>query len=105
VEFKKCCAFTEDSPDSRGDLQEYDGSQMIENELIMSSPDKLMFMMKDLVAHLSSTYKKNLNPFFISKLDLYTVHYFNFPEMTQTDFKLLTQMKNDVGFTRNFIEN
>ena len=48
----------------------------------MAAPDKIMFMIKDMVAHLSRTFKKNLNPFYVSKLDLYSVHYFNFPEIS-----------------------
>lgn len=47
----------------------------------MSSPDKIMFLIKDMIAHLSRTYKKSLNPFFVSKLDYYTVHNFQFPDM------------------------
>ena len=74
LEFKKSAAYKND------DLIEYNGSQYLENELIMSSPDKLMFLVKDMVAHLSRTYKKNLNPYFASKLDLYSIHNFTFPE-------------------------
>ena len=50
----------------------------MENDLVMGSADKLMFLLKDMIAHLASTYKKNLNPFFVSKLDFYTVHHFQF---------------------------
>jgi hypothetical protein len=71
----------------------------------MSSPDKLMFMIKDMVAHLSRTFKKNLNPFFAAKLDLYSVHYFPFPEINKNEFEKEKEMKQDIGFTRNFIEN
>jgi hypothetical protein len=47
----------------------------------MSSPDKLMFMIKDMVAHLSRTFKKNINPFVAARLDLYSIHYFPFPDV------------------------
>ena len=75
VEFKKSVAYSQD------ELIEYKGSQYIENDMIMSSPDKLMFIIKDMIAHLTRTYKKNLNPFFVSKLDFLTVHNFQFQDM------------------------
>ncbi|CDW75700.1 UNKNOWN [Stylonychia lemnae] len=96
VEFKKCVAFAQD------ELIEYKGSQYIENDLIMTSPDKLMFLIKDMVGHLSRTYKKSLNPFFVSKLDFFTVHNFQFQDMLKEQMQ--TQLRLDVNFTRNFIE-
>ena len=96
VEFKKCVAYSQD------DMIEYKGSQFIENDLLMSSADKLMFLIKDLISHLTKTYKKNLNPFFISKLDFYTVHNFQFPDMLRE--QMMSQQRLDVNFSRNFIE-
>lgn len=55
-----------------------------------------------MVAHISRTYKKNINPFYITKLDLLTVNHFTFPE---TPYKsMLKAHKLDVNFNRNFIE-
>ncbi len=70
----------------------------------MSSPDKLMFLIKDMIAHLSRTYKKNINPFFVTKMDLYTVNHFQFPDIPKTAMFNTKLKKLDVNFTRNFIE-
>lgn len=70
----------------------------------MSSPDKMMFLVKDMISQLARIYKKNLNPFFISKLDLFTVNYFPFPDMPKA-LMMNKQLKRlDVNFSRNFIE-
>ena len=70
VEFKKTVAFCDE------DMKEYQGSNFVENDMIMSSPDKLMFLIKDMIAHLSTGFKRTLNPFLVSKMDLTTVAHF-----------------------------
>jgi hypothetical protein len=50
----------------------------------MGSPDKVMFMIKDCVGHLSRTYKKSLDPFYVSKLDLKSINYFQFPDLLKS---------------------
>lgn len=85
-------------------MVEYKGSQFIENDLIMSSPDKLMFLIKDMIAHISKTYKKNINPFFITKMDLFTINHFQFPDIPKSTFHNSKLKKLDVNFSRNFIE-
>jgi hypothetical protein len=98
IEFKKAVAF------SNEEIIEYNGSNYIENDLIMSSSDKLMFLIKDMIAHISRAYKRNLNPFFLSKIDLSTIHHFTFPDVPK-DVMMNVKLKQlDVNFTRNFIE-
>lgn len=75
VEFKKSVAYTNE------ELVEYTGSNYIENDLIMSSSDKLMFLIKDMIAHITRAHKRNLNPFFLSKMDLSSIHHFPFPDI------------------------
>lgn len=87
AEFKRSIAFSQD------ELIEYPGSKYIENDIIMSSSDKLMFLIKDMVAHIGRTFKKNLNPFFVAKLDLYSVHYFPFPDVLKEDYKKIKFLK------------
>ncbi len=70
----------------------------------MGSADKLVFLIKDMICHLSRTYKKNLNPNFVSKLDLFSVHHFDFTDLTKLQLKQSQHTKVDVIFNRNFIE-
>ena len=98
VEFKKTVAFCDEN------MKEYQGSNFVENDMIMSSPDKLMFLIKDMIAHLSTGFKRTLNPFLVSKMDLTTVTHFQFPEIAKLTMMGSTQSKLDVNFTRNFIE-
>jgi hypothetical protein len=55
-----------------------------------------------MVSHLARTYKKNINPFYITKLDLFTINHFQFPDVQKT--AMTKGGKLDVNFNRNFIE-
>jgi hypothetical protein len=63
-----------------------------------------MFLIKDMVGHLSRTYKRNLNPFFLAKLDLFTISHFQFPEIAKQAMMNQKLGRLDVSFTRDFIE-
>ena len=73
VEYKKTRAFLE------GTLCETKGCEYLEDETIVGNPDKISFYMKDLVAHLTKTLKQNIDPFYIGKLDVETINFFDFP--------------------------
>lgn len=47
----------------------------------MSNPDKMLFLVKDMIAQLSRQYKKNMNPMLIAKLDLHSINHFPFQKM------------------------
>ncbi len=98
VELKKSIRFCEE------DQIEYPGSNFLENDMIMQSPDKLMFLIKDMIGHIQKTYKKNINPFFVSKLDLYTINNFQFPEISRSSMMDASLGRLDVNFSRDFIE-
>jgi len=98
VEFKKSLMFSEE------EQIEYPGSNFLENDMIMQSPDKLMFLIKDMVGHIQKTYKKNINPFFVSKLDLFTINNFQFPEIAKSTMMNSAFGRLDVNFSREFIE-
>ena len=70
----------------------------------MQSPDKITFLIKDMVGHITRTYKKNINPFFVSKLDLYTIHHFAFPDIAKSTMQNAKLGRLDVNFSRDFIE-
>ena len=67
VEYKKEMAYRD------GDLVEYEGNSFLESELILACPDKMMFLVKDTVSHLTRAFKKSLNPFLIARLDLQSI--------------------------------
>ena len=75
VEYKKARSFLE------GSLSEFKGSEYVEEETIVGNSDKISFYMKDLVSHLSKTMKQNIDPFYIGKLDIETINFFDFPEL------------------------
>ncbi len=68
----------------------------------MGCSDKMMFLIKDMVANLTHSYKKTLNPFIVAHLDMFTVKNFEFPHMGKELF--VRSQKLDVNFNRNFIE-
>lgn len=72
IEFQKTKAFFTD------DLKEFKGAEYLEDESIVGNPDKLTFYVKDLVSHLTKSLKPNINPFFIGKLDIETINFYDF---------------------------
>ena len=72
IEYKKTRAFFE------GDLREFKGAEYLEDESIVGNPDKLTFYVKDFISHLQKVMKPNIDPFYISKLDIETINFFDF---------------------------
>lgn len=73
IEYQKTKAFLTD------DLKEFKGAEYVEDETIVGNSDKMVFYIKEFVAHLQKNPKSEINPFYISKLDLETVNFFDFP--------------------------
>ena len=73
VEFMRSRAFLE------GELIEYVGHEYLEDETILGNSDKMNFYVKDLVAHLDKPVKEKINPYYIGKLDIETINFFDFP--------------------------
>ena len=85
-------------------MTDYKAQQLIESDLVVSNPDKIIFLVKDMIATLNKTFKKSLNPFWIAKLDMNSINHFPFPEMPTSYFTGEKGDRSDVGFDRNFIE-
>jgi hypothetical protein len=62
-------------------MNDYKAQQLIESDLITGNPDKILFLVKDMLSGFKKTYKKNLNPLLIAKLDLNSINHFPFPDM------------------------
>ena len=92
VEYQKTKAFYE------GDLKEYKGQEYLEDETIVGNSDKIIFYVKDFVSHLQKTVKPNINHFFISKLDIETINFFDFtplPKEANPYLKTLSLPRED----------
>lgn len=72
--------------------------------MLMGSADKVVFLIKDTIAYLNKTYKKNLNPFLVSKLDIESINYFKFPDLLKSQYLQESEKKLDVLMNKNFIE-
>ena len=68
-------------------MEDYKAQPLIETDLVVSNPDKVIFLVKDMVANLNRTYKKSLNPLWIARLDLNSINHFQFPEIHHDYFK------------------
>ena len=68
----------------------------------MSNPDKLIFLVKDMVSSLNKQFKKSMNPFWVAKLDLHSINNFNFPDLKKTYFE--EKGEQDSNFNRKFTE-
>lgn len=68
----------------------------------MANPDKLLFLVKDMISTLNKQFKKSMNPLWIGKLDLHSVNHFSFPELKKTFFK--EEDTRDLNLTRKFTE-
>ena len=53
-----------------GSLTEYKGRELVEDESIVGSSDKLIFYAKEMVADLTIKPKHTLDPFIVAKLDV-----------------------------------
>lgn len=87
-----------------GNENEYKAQQLIESDLVAGNPDKIMFLVKDMMAGFNKTFKKNINPLLIAKLDLNSINHFSFPDIPQSYFSGPKGDLHDVSFDRNFIE-
>ena len=54
--------------------------------MVVSNPDKVVFLVKDMIATINKQFKKSMNPFWIAKMDLNSINHFAFPEMPSTYF-------------------
>jgi hypothetical protein len=77
VEFQKVRAFFD------GELQEYKGAELIEDDAIMGNSDKITFHVKDMMSNLAKVKKETINPIIIGKLDIDTVAHFDFPSINK----------------------
>ena len=82
---------------------EYKAQQMIESDLVAGNPDKILFLVKDMMAQLNKNFKKNINPMLIGKLDFNSINHFPFPDVPTSYFTEKGD-QHDVSFDRNFIE-
>lgn len=86
-------------------LDDFEAQPYIESDLVMGNPDKLLFLMKDMIAQLNKQYKKSMNPVLVAKLDLNSINHFAFPKMAKAYFEAGgAGDRKDVNFTRQFIE-
>lgn len=60
---------------------EYAGRELVEDESIMGSCDKIIFNTKEMVSQLTKTPVNLLDPFIVCKLDVQSVYHHNFPKM------------------------
>lgn len=95
IEFKKVKAFYQ------ADLQEYQGADILESESIVGNSDKIMFYTRDLVSHLEKTIKPNINPFLIGKLDIETINFFEFQQLSREQNKYT---QKDINYLKEEME-
>jgi len=81
AEFRKCCSIME------GGEEEYKGRQYIEDESIVGNSEKMIFYAKEMVSSLQYNAKHLLDPFVISKMDVQTIKYFEFPQIPRDQNK------------------
>jgi hypothetical protein len=74
--------------------EEYSGRQYFEDESIMGSPDKMVFLAKEMISQLTITPKHALDPFIVSKLDVQSVNFFDYPRLKKTDNKFNNQFQD-----------
>jgi hypothetical protein len=53
----------------------------------VGNPDKIIFLVKDMISTMNKSFKKSLNPFFIANLDLNSINHFSFPDIPIDYFK------------------
>ena len=80
---------------------DYKAGPYIESDLIMGNADKMVFLLKDLIANLSYGVKSVISPVIIGKLDLTSINSFNFP---QVPISFFDKLGIDVNYTKAFIE-
>lgn len=66
---------------------EYAGRQYFEDESIMGNSEKMVFLAKEMISQLTLTPKHALDPYLISKLDIQTINFFDYPRLKKADNK------------------
>lgn len=64
-----------------GTKVEYAGRELIEDEQVLGSSDKMIFYAKEMLADLTTKPKPLVDPYLIAKLDLETIDKFDFPKV------------------------
>lgn len=82
--------------------QEYKAQKYLETNLVVANPDKILFLVKDMVATLNKQFKKSMNPLWVGKLDLHSINHFSFPDLKQDYFQ--SEEGRDINFNRRFNE-
>lgn len=62
-----------------GSKTEYPGREFVEDEQIMGNSEKQIFYAKEMISDLTSKPKQMLDPYLVAKLDVRSVHFFEFP--------------------------
>lgn len=70
----------------------------------MSNPDKVIFLIKDMVSTLTKAFKKSLNPLWIAKLDLNSINHFPFPDIPLDYFRHGQGDEMDIQFSRSYVD-
>lgn len=79
-----------------GTKEEYKGRDLIEDESIMGNSEKIIFYAKEMISDLTNKPKHLLDPFLISKLDIQTINFFEFPKLNQ-ELNKYTMRKNGIA--------
>ena len=72
-----------------GSEVEYKGRQYFEDESIMGNSEKMVFLAKEAISTLTLTPKHALDPYLVSKLDVQTINFFDFPKLKKPDSKYM----------------
>ena len=70
---------------------EYAGRQYFEDESILGNSEKMVFLAKEMISQLTLTPKHALDPYLVSKLDIQTINFFDYPKLTKADNKYTGQ--------------
>ncbi len=63
---------------------EYEGRQYVEDESIMGDADKMMFYAKEMLSNLTLSPKSTLDPYLVSKLNINSINFFDYPQLPKT---------------------
>ena len=77
-----------------GSEVEYVGRQYFEDETIMGNSEKMVFLAKEAISTLTLTPKHALDPWLVSKLDVQTINFFDFPKLKKPDNKYTNQFQD-----------
>ena len=63
----------------------------------MGNSDRLIFYAKEMVAELTLSPKAAIDPFVVSKLDVSTINFFNFPKISKDENKYVMRKRGIAG--------